>query len=332
MTKQHVRFNYFVPELNYENGNNFRWNMKDFLEFLLNHKGKIESSVILGDEVADLEWEDQQLDQQRNLYWFRISKNRYNNIPSLKHLNKPGKPIELDKDEFVGEFSIFVFDPESGVLVVQSNFYGLTTKQSELALTELRQRYKESIGEGENEVGVVSLKPIPDESAYHRALQNQIIRRINIKASDVSLLNDEHMSAEVMHKAVDAAGEIGGISFDLTVSMSRTPRARSLEKDQVTQVIEDIKYLAKQGKDVSMQIASKEDEHHAIETIDLLSPRLKSSMTIEFPNRETPGAEFIYNNFVEQNFDLPQDNLDKNSKNKGFRQRAARAIPKPDNL
>ena len=61
MTKQHVRFNYFVPELNYENGNNFRWNMKDFLEFLLNHKGKIESSVILGDEVADFEWEDQQL-------------------------------------------------------------------------------------------------------------------------------------------------------------------------------------------------------------------------------------------------------------------------------
>lgn len=41
MTKQHVRFNYFVPELNYENGNNFRWNMKDFLEFLLNHKARL---------------------------------------------------------------------------------------------------------------------------------------------------------------------------------------------------------------------------------------------------------------------------------------------------
>lgn len=331
MTKQRVRFNYFVPELNYENGDKKRWRMTNFLEFLLNHKNEIDSSVILGDEVADFEWEDQQFDEKRNLYWFRISKNRYNNIPALKYLNQPGKPIELDEDEFVGEFSIFVFDPRSGALVIQSNFYGLTTKQSELALTELRQRYFTSLGTPEPEVGVVSLAPIPDESAYHRALNNEIVRRINVKASEVSLLDDENITSDTLHKAVGVAGDVGGISFDLTVSMSTAPKNDSLKKNQVNQIIQDIRYLSRQGKDVSMKVTSREDDEHTIETIDLLSPRLKSSMIIEFANRETPGAEFIYTNFVEQNFDMPENDRDPNANNKGFRRRAERAIPRPDN-
>lgn len=112
MTKKKIRFNYFVPKLvNVEETDNIRWNMKDFVEFILNNKhSKLNTAVPLGDEIADLEWDTAKFDvaTDKNLYYFQLSKNRSKDIPSKKKLNHEKIPLELEDDEYIGEFNLIV--------------------------------------------------------------------------------------------------------------------------------------------------------------------------------------------------------------------------------
>ena len=66
-------------------------------------------------------------------------------------------------------------------------------------------------------------------------------------------------------------------------------------------IINDVARLRSRNQDVGLKISAKEDLNHSVELIDFVEPRLKSNLTLDFPNRETLGAEFIYQNFLEQN-------------------------------
>ncbi|EME8153920.1 hypothetical protein MM669_000866, partial [Enterococcus faecium] len=54
MAKQKIRFNYFEPQLIIENNDLVKWDMKKFLDTILNNKKTFDASVFLGDEISDL--------------------------------------------------------------------------------------------------------------------------------------------------------------------------------------------------------------------------------------------------------------------------------------
>lgn len=303
MARQAIAFKYFVTKLSYENDERrFYWDMSDFLDYTLTHNREIRLAVPLGDEIADFEWTDVAYDNENNLYHFRLSKLRSKNIPSKKRINTPKDDIVLENDEFLGEFNLLIFDPRRHVLIVQSNFYGLTTKQTALALTGMRNEWLRAIDDEEDDMGIVSLDPIPDDTAIQRARTGQIYKSFKVRCSNVQTFADHTFNSDIINTAVRETDALRGNNIEVSITMGQGPRNSTLDSDDVRSVMDDVEYLRQQDFNVSMHVATKQDEDHKVEVIDLVSPVYRTSLILEFEDRTTIGAEFLYQNYLERNY------------------------------
>ncbi len=307
--KKKLRFNYFVPHLlDAQNpDDDVRWDMKDFSEFILGHKHtELNTAVPLGDEIADLEWDTMRYDdkEDHNLYYFQLSKNRSKDIPSKKKLNHDKRAIELEDDEYIGEFNLLVYDAKYNILCVQSNYYGLSTHQIETTLSILRQRIKDTQGKSENDnpKGVV-LEPLIDTSQIDNVKKHSIYRRIVVKGSDYNFAASDTYKNNPLNKAISNLQAIGGVNFSIELSMAREKKSKSLKKENVREIINEVLELRKNSdSDVSMNIASKKQEEDSIDFVNLLEPRLTSTIVMNVENRTTIASESIYTNFCEQTY------------------------------
>lgn len=303
MVRQSIRFNYFEPILVAENDEEILWDMRPFIEFIIGNRQAFNPAVPLGDELADLEWNNSFYDEKNQLYYIQLSKLRSKNIPSRKRVNHDKVSITLDEDEFLGEFNLIIYDPNLDVLITQGNFFGLTTKQIAIALSNMRLKYKEYVGETETEnIHIIHLRPIIDSAAIDRVKENEIYRKIEVKGSDYREIANENLDSNVLDTAVKSMDEINGVNFGISLSMSKAPKSNSLEKDEVRSMISDVLRLKEDDVDISMKVSTRRDEEAAIEYIDLLSPRLTTNIVLEIQNRSTIGAEYIFNGFKEQNY------------------------------
>lgn len=310
MARQLIRFNYFKPKLATDGEEDILWDMKPFIEFILANPKAFSGAVVLGDEISDLEWNSCGFDESSNLYYIQLSKLRSKNIPSRKKINQDKESLQLSDDEFLGEFNLLIFDPETNVLITQGNFYGLTTKQISMSLSNLRLRFKDEIEESEEEnPSVIFLQPIIDKHAIARVKSNDIYRKVTIKGADYHELANEELSSSTLSSAISALDQVNGVNFEITISMSRASKEESLSQEEVRNMVDDIIDLKEKSLDVSMNLASRKNEENAIEYVDLLTPRLTSSIAVEVENRSTIAAEYIFQNFKSQNYFDPQINM-----------------------
>ncbi|VDG20642.1 hypothetical protein MUDAN_BIHEEGNE_02251 [Lactiplantibacillus mudanjiangensis] len=303
MARQAIIFKYFVPKLSFANDEQLLcWDMTEFLEYTLAHRREIRLAIPLGDEIADFEWGDAAYDDQNHLYRFRLSKLRSKNIPSKKRVNTPKDDIVLANDEFLGEFNLFIFNPATGTLIMQSNFYGLTTKQTALALSGMRNEWLRATGDEEEDMGLVSLDPVPDESAIQRARNSEIYKSFKVRCSNVRTFADHTFNSDILNTAVRETDVLRGNNIEISVTMGQGPRNSTLNNADVRSVMDDIEYLQGQNFDVSMHVATKQDEEHKVEVIDLVCPVYRTSLVLEFEDRTTIGAEYLYQNYLELNY------------------------------
>lgn len=304
MAKQKIRFNYFEPQLIVENNELVTWDMKKFLDAILNNKRSFNASVFLGDEVSDLEWNSCGYDYANNLYYLQLSKLRSKNIPSRKKINQDKEDINLADDEYLGEFNLLIYDPRTNVLVTQGNFYGLNVKQIALTLSGLRMRVNDLNHERDGDVPyVVNLAPIIDSNAIEKVMQNEIYRKITIKGADFNEIADEELDSDVLSRSIAALSEVHGVNFEVTLSMAKTGKSESLDSEEVRRMIRDVLKLTREKDlDVGMHVTSRRDIESSMEYIDLLTPKLSSEIVLEVQNRSTIGAEYIFNGFKEQNY------------------------------
>ena len=313
-SSKRIRFNYFVPSLVdiTDNNANIRWDMKEFFEFILNHNhNDLNTAVPLGDEIADLEWNTANIDGKNELYYCQLSKNRSKDIPSKKKLNHDKVPLELEDDEYIGEFNLIVYDARYNLLIVQSNFFGLTVKQISTTLSILRQRIKDAMGKSEkdNPKGII-LEPLINPSEISKIKEHKIYRRIIVKGSDYNFAAADDYKESPLNKAINYLGKIGGVNFNIELSMSRSAKNRSLDVDQVRKIIDEVLNIRKNDTvDVAMSIASKANEEDPVDVVNLIEPRLTSEIVIEVENRATIGSEYIYTNFCEQNYLDDKNNM-----------------------
>lgn len=313
-SSKRIRFNYFVPSLVdiTDNNANIRWDMKEFFEFILNHNhNDLNTAVPLGDEIADLEWNTADIDEKNELYYCQLSKNRSKDIPSKKKLNHDKVPLELEDDEYIGEFNLIVYDARYNLLIVQSNFFGLTVKQISTTLSILRQRIKDAMGKSEkdNPKGII-LEPLIDPSEISKIKKHKIYRRIIVKGSDYNFAAADDYKESPLNKAINYLRKIGGVNFNIELSMSRSAKNRSLNADQVRKIIDEVLNIRKNDTaDVAMSIASKANEEDPVDVVNLIEPRLTSEIVIKVENRATIGSEYIYTNFCEQNYLDDKNNM-----------------------
>ncbi|WP_322787447.1 DUF6731 family protein [Bhargavaea ginsengi] len=224
---------------------------------------------------------------------FKVKGNKYS---CKKKFGEIKQDILLNQDEFIGEFNSIVYDPVYGAVAIQSNFYGLTIKQTEQVLTELRFRYLHEIGESEEHPFTVKLAPIIDRSKIDRVANADYFKKIRIKGSDVMLdanLGDDNLLSE----ARDILNESAGVNIDLSISLGRAERTASLDTENIIKVIEQFKDIEVDERP-QIELTALYNEDAEVEVVNLIEPRMTDRIAIEVEPRQTVGHEYLLQEFL----------------------------------
>ncbi|QGG57424.1 DUF6731 family protein [Paenibacillus sp. B01] len=319
MAKKYVRFNYFEVKLvlarlalqedlkHDDDGNTFGkpdftsadlWDMGPMLDFLESRKGAFDTSIKLGDEKAEVEPDSYIYDPKFQVYSFQLSKLRDTNIPSKKKIGKIKEEIMLEDDEYIGEFVSILYDHQYKICMIQSNFYGLTIKQIEAHLTELRLRYLAENGMEEEDPLLVRLTPIMDYSKVGAALQADYYRKIKIKASDI-MLDSVHGDNGILSDMRRSIGRSAGVNIELQISMGFSEKTASLNADEIREVLEKFKDLPERSRP-KIEVTVKEHEDSEVEVINLIEPRMTDRIGLEIKQKSSIGHEFLHANMLEK--------------------------------
>ncbi|WP_223553449.1 DUF6731 family protein [Lysinibacillus sphaericus] len=312
MVRKYVRFNYFevqlVPaqealaaELNDDDNFQYHadtWNMAGFLDYLMVNRETFVTTVPVGDEYAEIEKDSYSYDERRDLYSLQLSKLRENNIPSKKRLGDIKEAILLEQDEYIGEFVSLIFDNTYGCVALQSNLYGLSVKQTEHVLTQLRLQYLHEMDRAEELPFVVRLAPIIDRAKIQRIIRADFYKKVRIKGSNVMLdaeLNDESLLGEARRLLHESAG----VNFDITISLGRAERTATLTEEKVRELIQEYNAMPDDQKP-QIELTALENEEAEIETVNLFEPRMTDRVSIEIEPRQTVAHEYLYQTFLEK--------------------------------
>lgn len=312
MVRKYVRFNYFevqlvpaqealVAELNEDDNFQYHadaWNMAGFLDYLMVHRETFVTTVPVGDEYAEIEKDSYSYDERRDLYSLQLSKLRENNIPSKKRLGDIKEAILLEQDEYIGEFVSLIFDNTYGCVALQSNLYGLSVKQTEHVLTQLRLQYLHEINRAEELPLVVRLSPIIDRAKIQRVIRANYYKKVRIKGSNVMLdaeLNDESLLGEARR----LLNETAGVNFDITISLGRAERTATLTEEKVRELVHEYNAMPDDQKP-QIELTALDNEEAEIETVNLFEPRMTDRVSLEIEPRQTVAHEYLYQTLIEK--------------------------------
>ncbi|MEH6892503.1 DUF6731 family protein [Bacillus sp. JJ864] len=305
MTVKRVRFNYFtinlVPDVIPPNmqGRNLEapWDMTTLLDYLSVMQNPLDCVVNVREYIAEFDRHTIIYDERARVYSFQIGKLRENDIPPKKRIGDPKEDLILQDDEYIGEFVTIVFDPTFCTVAVQSNLYSLNISQVEIFLTELRNRYKQLIGEVDQIPLNVELHPIVDTAKVDTIGNADIFRKINIKGSNI--MADAMAQNGTLGEVSEIIGRANGINFELTISLGTAPKAESLDSELIQEIIDGFSQLGDENKP-KIEITAREDIESPVEVVNLLTPRLTNVIDLHLENRTGIGHEYIHIEFMEK--------------------------------
>lgn len=313
MVRKYIRFNYFslnltpveLPESMEDREINDGWDMQPLLDYISVRRNPINSVVNVGQYLAEFERETLIYDPANKVYSFQISKLRDTNIPAIKRLGNPKEDLELENDEYIGEFVTIVFDPRYLTTGIQSNIYSLNIPQIEYFLTEMRNNYLQIMGIVDPIPLRVQLSPIIDYSRITAVGNADIYRKISISGS--SFAADALAQHGTLNEVSELVGRAKGLKFDLTISLGHAPREESLDDDIIREILDGFNAIEAESRP-KVEITAKEDTEAPIEIVNLLEPRLTNRWGIEVENRTNIGHEAIHNRFVEE-YEIPRTTI-----------------------
>ncbi|PAM93576.1 hypothetical protein B4N84_17195, partial [Flavobacterium sp. IR1] len=266
-----VRFNYFtvnlmpteMPPNMQDRVADGPWDMTELLDYLSVIQNQIDGVINVGDYIAEFD-RHTLIEGTQGIYSFQIAKLRQTNI-SKKRIGDPKEDLELQEDEYIGEFVTVVFDSRYCTVAIQSNMYSLNTNQVEVFLTEIRNRYKEIQGEADPTPFMVSLNPIIDESKIDRIQNADIFRKVVVRGSNY--MADSMADNDSLEEVSGLIGRAGGVNFELTLSVGIAPKTESLDADLIEEIIQGFHLAEVKPK---VEISARQDIESPIDVVNLL--------------------------------------------------------------
>lgn len=265
------------------------YDMNGMLNYILG-KQMTKLDVQVSDEVAEMEPGSLEHPVD-HLMTFQLSKLKDTNIPAKKRIGEVKENIILRDDEYIGEFTSIIYDTQLSVMMVQSNKYGLNTRDLEVYLTELRWRYLSETARDEESPNVVRLRPIIEMNQAQKVLDAKYFRKITIKGAD--MMEDALVPDGLMNQAIKALAASNGVTFEITLSMHRSGKDASLDQDYITQIVTDFESLPESQKP-KVEISKIDDDGMNIDVVNLLEPRMSDRIRVEIEPRKTIGHEYLF--------------------------------------
>lgn len=304
-----ISFSYTFPTLQFmrEERAPVGFDMIDFCEWIIQLKDSEDrpSMVVAlsNGNFADIEWRDCMYDFENGLYYFRLKKLRSDNIPAFTGMNTDSTDIILEENQFLGEFNLIVFDPHINRLIVQSNYFGLSIGQVELALSQMRLTFLEKTGIAfdRKDPGFVRLEFLVDPESIDSLEDSDIYRSINLRLADIPNLATMPINSNTLNSVIELGNDLGGVSVNIQVSLSHEQKERSLDQTEIRGLIDDVMTL-NENREAKLSVKARSDIESPLENIDVLLPKLTSLVELNNTGRSTLGMEYLYTQFKEQNY------------------------------
>lgn len=302
MAKKSIRFNYFSINVCGDYHGVVRsapWNMTDFFNYLSVTDNFMNGVANVGEYNAELDRTTFEYSDNPELFSIQITKLRDDKLPVIKAIGLEKEDLELNENQYLGEYITIVYDSQLCMLAVQSNLYSLNISQLEIMLTSLRKSYFEAIDDPQELDLSVKLYPLLDPNKVHQVRNAQIFKTISIKGSDVSLEAFERNPT--LNRLSEIMGEIEGVKFELKLSVGGGPRDSSLDQSTIRNIIDSFTAVDETNSEKpKIEVKAKLDDESKPEIINLLTPRITNLISLDIPNRQSISHIIIFVEFKEE--------------------------------
>lgn len=280
------------------------WNMTGLLKYIKGNPEFLTSEKIRGEQF---EIEPESLFQRENLHFFQITKLREDLIPAKKKIGKVRTEIMLDDDEYIGEFTGVVYDDKNGVVLIQSNKYGISLAELKEYFSFLRLRYLKTKSGKEDEL-MVDLDIVVDKNKISTLKDSKEFRKIKFKGNSVHLAALCSEDETSLKKIGEVMNKFGDLNFELTMSVSieknenAEKKSKTLNVSETNELISQYEKLylnSEEGSKPDLQISRREEINSKVEAVDLLLPKMIDSINIQLEPRKSLGKDSLRENMFE---------------------------------
>lgn len=268
------------------------WNISVLVNYACQNDIQITLRVSSGDL---LEIDKTTLYQHEDdLVTFQVTTLRSHDIPAKKKLGQARANVELDDDEFLGEFTQVIYDTRFHTVAIQSTKHGASYKAIEALLNEIdRQMNPERV-----EIG--TFEPIVNPDVINRVNNSGKYRRLSIRCSDASYPHGQmaaHFSNALSYISPDAESWTMELSINFTGANHDHALAPARVQEMVRsfQEVQANPLLTQRAKDDYGVDVTYYDEHaDKYVTVDLLVPKLHFFIDVEMEARKVIGSQYMY--------------------------------------
>lgn len=306
MATKYIRFNYFQIRIEPENlpdnmaSQNYSapWNMMELINYLSISTNEMDCVIDLGEYRAEFD-RDTFIDHRNpEVFSFQITKLRNTNLPPLKTIGIPREELNLEENQYLGEYITIVYDPTYYTVGVQSNIYSLNIPQVEDFFTQLRARHKYVVGQPDRTPLKVALNPIVDPNKVANIREADIFRKITIKGSQTAA--EALAEQNTLNEVSALMGQVHGVNFELTFSIGHAARDVTLNNEVVQQIIDGFNRMEPDIERPKIEITGRAAEESPSEVVNLIAPRLTNRIKLVVDNAQTIGHGLIHTVFMDE--------------------------------
>lgn len=184
-------------------------------------------------------------------------------------------PLDLPDDEYISEDTVFLYDPQKDIAIIQRNLTGTPPKA-------IQTMFNLHITENDK---LICLAPILDTNAisrakaqlYHKAL---VFRVPHVSEASEAISEDSHLKA-IMESAINFSKQ-STLPLELEVSIKIPGRSRdyALNEKALQDTINELSVLSNNNLIDILKVRGATDEAAQIEEIDLIKGVIRGKVKI----------------------------------------------------
>lgn len=302
--RKRIGFNFYRGELKFQGNIIEGWDATKVFDYYIKNNTQ-KTNIDIGDEVVEIE--PNTLLKNGSVYFFQLSNLRNDLVPAKKKLGQAKKELDLDDDEYIGEFTGIIYDSSNYAFMIQTNKYGVGIKQITEYLKKLREQYLKIEDDQEELKKELELNFIIDENKVNNIPNSKEVRKVTFKSSSSVLatiagINKKKMKEnKTLSELQRMVESYGNIKFEIVMSADleepEDKRTNNL-KDRLVDILEICK-LKKDKKNnlenekLGLEVTRKENEDSKVELVDFFAPKLIEYINISIEPKKSIGTDYL---------------------------------------
>lgn len=276
------------------------------LEDTINHirKEVISAAATIRDKVVEIDTKSfmPKDEKDQDVIYFQMVNNRDVNIPDKRKIGAERIPIDLDDDEYIGEFMGILYHLQTATAMIQVNRHALVLSQVEEYFTQKRFESLNQAGvkNGLSFCQEIYFAPItdPDEIERMRKSKNKV--SFTLKGSDISL-SAFAKQTQALSLIPSTFYDTKGVMFTVSISVDTRKKTSYQPLDDV--FIEDVLDGFNKVEDhqrPNIEVGFKEDRNSPTEIVNWLVPKMYSKIAFSCVPRKSLGYEVVYVSMLQE--------------------------------